>query len=198
MATSIQQEQIVKLAELIKGIHVTNLAYFIKNIQIAMLTTRTSENVLHSRPMRVQQVAFDGNLWFFTKSSSQESAEIKHNPRVNVTFAQIDKQLYVSISGKAALIVDRAKMKSLWSPIYKAWLPEGLDDPELQLIKITVDAAEYWDGSASGVATQIFGFVQSLGSGKRSNQEISERVDFSRNANQYTYDLENATVVAAK
>jgi general stress protein 26 len=170
MAKSIQQEQIAKLAELIK------------DIQIAMLTTNTPDDSLHSRPMGVQQVEFDGDLWFFTKSSSRKSAEITHDPRVNVAFAQTDKQRYVSISGQAALIVDRAKMKSLWSPTYRVWFPEGLDDPELQLIKVTVDGAEYWDASAGGVATQIFGFVQSLVTGKHGGQDINERVDLGTHA----------------
>jgi general stress protein 26 len=101
---------------------------------------------------------------------------------VNVAFAQTDKQRYVLVSGQAALIVDRAKMKSLWSPLYKVWFPKGLDDPELQLIKVTVDGAEYWDASATGVATQIFGFVQSIVTGKHGGQDINERVDLGKNA----------------
>ena len=26
-----------------------------------------------------------------------------------------------------------------------AWFPEGVDDPHLALVKVTIEAAEYWD-----------------------------------------------------
>lgn len=54
MSNMIKQEEIETLRELIK------------DIDMAMLTTATEEGLV-SRPMKTQEVEFDGDLWFFTK-----------------------------------------------------------------------------------------------------------------------------------
>ncbi|RKJ18325.1 general stress protein, partial [Butyricicoccus sp. 1XD8-22] len=45
------------------------LKELIKDIDIAMLTTATEEGLV-SRPMKTQEVEFDGDLWFFTKKDT--------------------------------------------------------------------------------------------------------------------------------
>jgi len=140
-------ESIQKVRDLIKG------------IKIAMLTTVNNDGVLHSRPMGTQQVEFDGDLWFFTGSDTQKVNEIKNDQLVNVSYANDPR--YVSISGTAQIVNDKAKMKALWNPLFKAWFPDGLDDPTLRLLKVTVKQAEYWDNPGGIVAT-IIGFAESL------------------------------------
>ncbi|CAF1027541.1 unnamed protein product [Didymodactylos carnosus] len=131
----------------------------IKHIQFAMLTTTDKENNLHSRPMAYKQVEKDGELWFFTRADSHKVGEIKKNNHVNVTFSDPSKQNYVSMCGKAELIRDKQKAKELWSDYLKAWFPGGLDDPELALLRIDVEGAEYWD-SASNLMTRAVGYVK--------------------------------------
>jgi general stress protein 26 len=41
----------------------------------------------------------------------------------------------------------------------KAWFPDGLDDPDLALLRVHVEAAEYWD-SPSSTMVHIVGFVR--------------------------------------
>lgn len=43
----------------------------IKGIEIAMLTTVTKEGLV-SRPMKTQEVEFDGDLWFLTKEDTDK------------------------------------------------------------------------------------------------------------------------------
>jgi len=143
----VNQDSIQKVRDLIKG------------IKIAMLTTSNSDGVLHSRPMGTQEVEFDGDLWFFTGSDTQKVNEIKKDQVVNVSYASDPR--YVSISGTAQIVNDKAKMKELWNPLFKAWFPDGLDDPTLRLLKVTVKQAEYWDNPGGIVAT-IIGFAESL------------------------------------
>jgi general stress protein 26 len=70
---------------------------------------------------------------------------------VNVSFADPDKQHYVSASGIAELVDDPAKAKELWHDAYKTWFPKGLDDPDLVLLKVKVEKAEYWDSVNTSV-----------------------------------------------
>jgi general stress protein 26 len=128
---------------------IKKLRKLIKDIRVAMLTTVAQDGALRSRPMASADVEFDGDLWFFTRASSPKTEELMEDQRVNVSFADGEENRYVSVSGRATLVRDRDKVRELWSPFHKAWFPEGKKDPDLALIKVTVDRAEYWDAPAS-------------------------------------------------
>ena len=53
----------------------------VKDIPFAMFTTRTSDGTLRSRPMVATASAFDGTLWFFTRTTSAVAQEIAGNRR---------------------------------------------------------------------------------------------------------------------
>ena len=139
----------------------------IKDVQVAMLTT-IDWGVLRSRPMQTQEAEFEGDLWFFTSSDTHKTDEIEKDRRVNVSYASPADNSYVSVSGMAEIVKDRAKIEELWNPIYKAWFPKGLDDPTLCLLKVSVEQAEYWDSSSSTIV-QIVGFVKALVTGNRAD-----------------------------
>lgn len=145
---------------------VKTLRELINDIKFAMMTTVETDGSLRSRPMATQQVEFDGDLWFFTDKTTDKVDEILHDKEVNVSYAEPGKDRYVSVSGKAHIVRDRAKIKELWNPLYKAWFPEGEDDPNLVLIKVPVERAEYWS-APEGKFVQIYGFIKSLIVGKR-------------------------------
>lgn len=156
---------------------IKKLGEMIKDIEIAMLTTAEPDGSLRSRPMATQQFDFDGDLWFFTRASSPKVDEIEQEHHVNVSYAAPNKQRYVSVSGRARLVRDKNKIKELWSPILKAWFPEGLDDPDLALLKVAVEQAEYWDSPSSTVA-QLVGFVKAVATGKTYQPGENEKIDF--------------------
>lgn len=126
--------------------HISQLAELIKDVEVAMFTTVGVDGRLYSRPLGTQQVAFDGDLWFATAADSPKVAEIALNPRVNVAYASTSKNTYVSVAGNARIVDDRAKVEALWSPAMKLFFPGGKDDPNLRLIHVQAESAEYWDG----------------------------------------------------
>jgi general stress protein 26 len=121
------------------------LGGLIKEIPVAMLITHDENGRIHSRPMMTQQVEFDGDLWFFASEGSHKLEEIDWNRQVHVIYLDVKKGLYLAISGTALMVQDSEKAKKLWRPIYQAWFPKGLEDPELVLLKVEVDTAEYWE-----------------------------------------------------
>ena len=155
------QEAIEKLRELIN------------DIDIAMLTTMDEDGTLRSRPMGTQKAEFDGDLWFLTSVDTAKVDEIRQESRVNVSYAKPDKNRFVSVSGTATLINDKAKIDEFWDPIYKVFFPEGKDDPKLRLLKVNVEKAEYWT-TGNLVATAI-GFVKAL-AGKESELGENEKL----------------------
>jgi general stress protein 26 len=111
---------------------------------------RCTERHLRSRPMALQ-----GNRcrWRSLVFSG------RHSPKVN-------EISYVSISGNATLVDDKRKAAELWSPAVKAWFPKGLDDPELLLLKVSIEQAEYWD-NPGGMVTTLIASVKGLATGQQ-------------------------------
>ncbi|MDZ4796688.1 MAG: pyridoxamine 5'-phosphate oxidase family protein [Bryobacteraceae bacterium] len=149
---------------------VRKLGELIHEVKVAMLTTVEPDGQLRSRPMATQGTDFDGQLWFFTALDSSKVDEVQREEHVNVAYSQPDKQIYVSVSGKASVSRDKAKLKELWNPIHKAWFPKGLEDPHLGLLCVDVDRAEYWD-APSAKLVQLFGFVKAVVTGKAYGEE---------------------------
>lgn len=138
--------------------NVALLASMIKDIQIAMLTTRSRDGHYVSRPVATLDAEFDGDLWFFTSASSHKAKEIKAHPRVNVSYASTGDNTYVSVSGTASVKRDRKMIDRLWNDAMKLYFPNGKDDADVTLVRVKVETAEYWDGPGS-LAGKALSFV---------------------------------------
>jgi general stress protein 26 len=136
-------------------VNIRKLATMIRGIKVAMLTTMAPDRTLRSRPMASQEADFDGTLWFFTQASSEKTSEIRQNPHVNASYVSTKEHHYVSLTGHATVVEDREKMQELWSPVYRAWFPQGLDDPELALMRVDVEQGEYWDMLSSSMVNLL-------------------------------------------
>ena len=157
--------------------NIKKLRELIKDIRFAMLTTVEEDGTLRSRPMATQELEFDGDLWFFTYGKAPKMDEVQHHQQVNVSYAEPKDQKYVSISGTGQLVRDRQKIEELWNPLYKAWFPQGLDEPDLALLKVSAEKAEYWDSPSSKVV-RLVGFVKAVVTGERiGNPGDNQKID---------------------
>ncbi|WUR11909.1 pyridoxamine 5'-phosphate oxidase family protein [[Empedobacter] haloabium] len=138
----------------------------VKDVKFGMFTTSDDENRMTSRPLTLQQIDEAGTMWFFVSDEEEFTTHLVNNPSVNVSFADVDDHLYVSVAGRAALVRDRAKMEQLWKPSVKAWFPEGLDDPHLALLEVQIQSAEYWDTGNSKMVS-LFAMAKAALTGKR-------------------------------
>ena len=145
---------------------VKHIAEITKDIKFALLTTVNAEGHLHSRPMTTQETEFDGDVWFIGSKDSGSVADIRRSAQVNVSYADTGKNTYLSISGRALLIDDRSKLEELWSDGYKAYFEGGIEDPDIQLIRIDSQGAEYWE---SGRTRNLLQMAAATVTGKTSN-----------------------------
>ncbi len=136
----------------------------IKTIEIAMMVTEDGDH-LRSRPMAVSQKEFDGKLWFFTRASAHKVSEVEHDQRVNLAYAHPGKQDYVSVSGRARLNREPSAIDAHWSELMRTWFPKGKDDPDIALLEVTVEQAEYWDAPSSTML-HAYGYVKAAVTGK--------------------------------
>ena len=133
------------------------VAELIKGQKFGFLTTTTPEGKLTSRPMALQEVEFDGDLWFFAEQSAEWLTHISRSPQVNVGMGS--GGTWVSLTGEAVVVGDVAKKKELWNSGVEAWLPQGPEDPSVVLVKVNGDSAEYWDSPGNRLAT-AYSFVK--------------------------------------
>lgn len=131
----------------------------IKDIRIAMMTTVEPDGSLHSRPMYNQVIDDAGDLWFFTRARDPKVAEISRDGQINLAYSDTSAQDYVSVSGKAQIVRDQAKVKELWSEGVRTWFPKGPDDPDIALIRVHPVGGEYWD-SPSRTVMQLYGYAK--------------------------------------
>lgn len=129
-----------------KSQELARLAALVRQIRVGMLTTIEPDGSLRSRPLHTVELDAQGRLWFFTDATSPKSAraEAGHH-QVNIGYADPRDEDYASISGTARVVRDPERMRALWTPELGRWFPRGLDEPDLALLEVRIDKAEYWD-----------------------------------------------------
>jgi general stress protein 26 len=121
-----------------------------KKIGFAMLVTRDGDK-LRARPMSAYLERDENAIYFLTDARRHKDEEIAQNPSVNLSFADAGSLKYVSVTGTAAVSNDRAKIKELFSTPAKAWW-NSADDPNIRILKITPDDAEFWDSPGAVIS----------------------------------------------
>ncbi|WP_299288321.1 pyridoxamine 5'-phosphate oxidase family protein [uncultured Mucilaginibacter sp.] len=97
------------------------------------------------RPMQVQKVDDEGNLWFLSSKDSHKNNEIQQDDHVHLLFQESHRSGFLNVYGDAYISEDKAKIEELWDPILKAWFTEGKDDPRISVVKVVPTEAYYWD-----------------------------------------------------
>jgi general stress protein 26 len=137
---------------------ISKVTDIINDSHIGMFTTINEEGALVSRPLAVQEVKDDGDMWFFTSANSSQVAHIRANPAVNVAFGQ--RTEWVSVAGTAEVVTDRQLIHDKWNQVVEAWFPDGPDTPEVVLLHVDSDSAEYWT-SPGGTAATVLQWIKS-------------------------------------
>lgn len=147
----------------------------IKDIKFVMFTTLDqNRSFIHSRPMTILEKEFDGELWFFASYSSDLVRQIENYPLVNLTFSNSKDFSFLSARGFAEVIQNKEKQEELWNPFYRAWFSQGIDDPDLCLIKVVVKSVDYWKSPESKLV-RLMGFTKSIISGKKQDPSLGRR-----------------------
>ncbi|MBL0419720.1 pyridoxamine 5'-phosphate oxidase family protein [Ramlibacter sp. AW1] len=118
----------------------------IKDMRFGMLAHRHADGGLHAHPLTTQNKSLDeGVLYFFVSRATEVGRRLQADGDVNVSYSDPQKDHYVSIAGKATINNDRAKKERLFNMMTKAWFPQGVDDPNLELVEVRITHAEFWD-----------------------------------------------------
>jgi general stress protein 26 len=128
------------------------LGELIGHFRFGMLVSETGDGELRSRPMTILErrgvaakgdSAGDSRLTFATGTDGELAADLARREQTCLTLQ--DGARFVSLSCRAELSQDRARLHELWSPELAAWFPSGPDGDEVVLVDCHVTHAEFWD-----------------------------------------------------
>jgi general stress protein 26 len=133
---------------------------------VGALVTTTDDGDLHARPMVIAQVDEDCTTWFVTSRSSPKIDEVHRKSRAHVV-CQRGATAFLSMSGDAAIVDDRARLDHLWKVAYEPWFPQGKNDPDLTLLRVKPEHGEYWDGRGMRGVKYVFEAAKAIATGTR-------------------------------
>lgn len=123
-------------------------------------TSTASSGSTGARPMSVQLVDGEGNLWFLSADDSHKNQDVAQDPAVKLYFQGSAHSDFLVLSGTATVSRDPEKIKELWEPIVKTWFTEGVEDPRITVIRVQPNEGYYWDtkhGSAVAGIKMLIG-----------------------------------------
>ena len=151
------------------------LRKLIAEFDTAMLVTHGPDG-LRSRPLAIAKNGHDPGdevLYFSTGIDSGKVADLQNDAEVNVSMQT--KRRFVSLTGTARVVRDRALIDRLWAEDWKVWFPRGKDDPTLSILIVQPREATYWDVSGGTGLTYLFESAKAYVSGPRPPSDADER-----------------------
>lgn len=127
-----------------------------RDIDFCMLSTRTEGGAIAARPMsNNREVEFDGDSYFFTWADSRTVSDIGRDPQVGLGYQGKSSLLgkpgiFISVEGRAEVIRDKAQFAEHWTKDLDRWFEQGIDTPNLAMIKARASRIHYWDGGDEG------------------------------------------------
>ena len=143
------EEAITKLKDLAED---AKTCFFCSNIKTGLPAS--------ARPMTIQQVDDEGNLWFLMANDSETYQEIQREPVAQLFFQGSKYSDYLNVYGITSVSDDKEKIKQFWKPILKTWFTDGEEDPRIAVVKLEPTEAYYWDnkhGDAVAFIKQLAG-----------------------------------------
>ena len=130
---------------------VKKIARLMRDIDFCMMTTYFGRGGARARPMSNNgEVEFDGDVWFFSHRGARKVRDIKATPRVHLSYVDLKQWRFISMTGRAAIIIDVEKKKELWLDELERWFEDGPESDSVVLIKVTPTLVSYWTKSDEG------------------------------------------------
>ena len=127
-----------------------DLAERLRDIDIAILSTRAENGAIAGRPMSNNgEVDYNGASHYFALADTHTVADIERDPQVGLGFQGKD-WFYVAVEGRAHLIRDKTQFEAHWSKDLESWFKDGIDTPGLVMIRVDAERVHWWDKGEEG------------------------------------------------
>jgi general stress protein 26 len=146
-----------------------NFLDILRRFDRAMLVTHAPAG-FHTRPMAIADTDQDGSLWFITGADTAKVDELQRDTQVMAIMQSSSK--WLSVTGRAEVRRDRARIHQLWKEAFRVWF-SGKDDPNIVLLRLNPTEAEYWDSSG----LKGFKFALQFAAAYISGQELDSNAE---------------------
>ncbi|KAG5182200.1 hypothetical protein JKP88DRAFT_263291 [Tribonema minus] len=137
-----------------------------------LVTKDKNTGQLRSRPMAPRVSKTRKQILFITEKNSVKTDEIDSCQDVALAFIKAGN--WVSVSGKAHILSDRELVSAIWDKEMDTWMAQGKDDPNVVVLAVDPQMAEYWDVTANKM-TQAYEFAAAR-MGMKERPDVSENV----------------------
>ena len=132
---------------------IAHIAGMLKEIDVCVFATRGEGGQLHARPMsNNRQVEWDGDSWFFAPSDGRLVAELRAAPEAVNAYRVEQGFGFISVSGRTSIETDSELKKRFWLEELERWFPDGPEDPNVSLIRVTAEHVDWWGEEGDGSA----------------------------------------------
>ena len=134
----------------------SDISETMRDIDFCMLSTLTQGGAIASRPMsNNREVEYGGDSFFFTWADSRLVQDIEAQPQVGLAFQGKGSILgkpgiFIAVEAGAEVIRDKAAFAEHWTEDLDRWFEQGVDTPNLAMIKAHAERVHYWDGEDEG------------------------------------------------
>jgi general stress protein 26 len=145
----------------------------IEKIGVCMLTTQFAGG-LRARPLEARPDREAGLIFFVTDLRSGKEHEIEAEHDVGLVFIDAKDKAYLSLTARAEILRDQAKVAEIWKSTDNAWW-DGPNDPNVCVLRVRPLTAELWDGPASK-AVAAYEFAKARLTGEKPNLGENRKV----------------------
>ena len=131
-----------------------------EGVHSAMLSIGSARHV----PMSPYARQADDAIWFITAQGTDLVRAAESGDSAATLIVTGESNIHARIEGEATLVQNRAKLEELWNPVAATWF-DGIDDPDLRLVKLVPSTAEVW--LTSGALGFAFELVKAKVTGKQ-------------------------------
>jgi general stress protein 26 len=150
----------------------------INGARTAFMVTKTPNGRLHGRPMATAELEENfTSIWFASQRDSGKLEELRADNQVFLGYNNASGSEWATINGRVNVVDDRAKIHELWNPFWKNWF-EGPDDPNLVLLEVEPETAEYWDSGSKALIWAKFAITAVTG--KKMDEGDHAKLDLNR------------------
>ena len=141
----------------------------VEDIRVCMFITNNKDELYvlnrdNGQPLPNAEVQLWQQTYNYTNRNYEE--EIASEGSVHLVYSHPGKESYLDVWGTGEVVNDKQTIKDKWKPIVKAWFPNGVDDPNLALLKIRPGKSYYWDAT-SGKMVQFIKMAASIATGAK-------------------------------
>lgn len=167
------------------------------NGEICFMMTNLHHVPSSVRPMAVQRVDENGNIYFFSAMDSQKNRELKNSEEMQLVFAHTSKSEFMTLYGKAEAYRDQLQIDAMWNMFAKTWFHEGKEDANISVIKFSPQSGKYWD-SKHGRFVQMLGILYGAMTGRQTDDGLSGKISLRKAAKKKAVRAHRASSTAPK